>query len=121
MGSLDQENRIAYLVDVIPSPQDSVEWPTLYIRGKDGLESAASKVRDRTDNQLQSVGEWHSHPDGYGSEPSDDDRQVFGWLTEHAGRDSNPPVMIIAGQKDVRIFVGSIDSWASLECGSKRK
>ena len=121
VGSLDQENRIAYLVDIIPSPPDSVEWPTLYIRGSHGLENVVTRVRERTDNQLQYLGEWHSHPDAYGTEPSADDKRVFGWLAEHTARDSNPPVMIIVGQKDIRIFVSSIDSWVLLKYGSKRK
>ena len=115
------KNRIAYLVDIIPSPPDSVEWPTLYIRGSHGLENVVTRVRERTDNQLQYLGEWHSHPDAYGTEPSGDDKRVFGWLAEHTARDSNPPVMIIAGQKDIRIFVSSIDSWVLLKYGSKRK
>jgi integrative and conjugative element protein (TIGR02256 family) len=112
LGNFDQENRIVYLVDVLPSPPDSEEWPTLYIRGNQGLENAVDRVRERTNNQLQYIGEWHSHPNGYSTEASRDDRKVFGWLSEQAARDSNPPVMVIGGEKNIRIFVGSIDDWA---------
>jgi integrative and conjugative element protein (TIGR02256 family) len=115
IGTFDQENRIAYLVDIIPSPPDSTEWPTLYIRGTHGLEVAVNGVRERAGNQLQYVGEWHSHPDGYGTEPSRDDKQVFRWLTEFTARDSHPPVMVIVGQKEIRIFLGSIEDWALLK------
>jgi len=115
IGNFDQENRVVYLADMLPSPPDSEEWPTLYVRGSQGLESAVKRVRERTDNQLQYIGEWHSHPDGYNTEPSGDDKTVFGWLAEHAARDSNPPVMAIAGEKDIRIFVGSIDNCALLK------
>jgi hypothetical protein len=57
IGSFDQDKRIVYLVDVIPSPKDSDEWPTHYIRGAHGLEKAVSEAKVRTDNQLQYVGE----------------------------------------------------------------
>jgi proteasome lid subunit RPN8/RPN11 len=109
IGTFDHENRIAYLVDIIPSPPDSTEWPTLYIRGTHGLEGAVNAVRERAGNQLQYVGEWHSHPDGYGTDPSKDDKQVFHWLSEFARRDSHPPVMVIVAQKEIRVFLGSIE------------
>src|SRR3990170_2384046 len=80
-------------------------WPTLYIRGKQGLASAVDNVRVRTDGQLQYVGEWHSHPSGYSTKPSTDDTKVCEWLAKYAERDGNPPVMLIAGEKDVRLFV----------------
>jgi len=104
IGSFDHKNRIIYLVDTIESPPDSEEWPTLYIRGCEGLKAATEEIVRRTDGQLQYIGEWHSHPDGYASDPSTDDRKVFSWLSEHLARDGNPPVMLIAGQRDFRIF-----------------
>lgn len=114
VGGFDQQNRIVYLVDVIPSPPDSEEWPTLYIRGKQGLEGAVTQVRERTDGQLQYMGEWHSHPKGHSTEPSTDDRRVLDWLATHTARDGNPPVMLIVGEKDIRIFLGSIDHWVMI-------
>jgi integrative and conjugative element protein (TIGR02256 family) len=114
VGSFDHDKRIVYLVDVIPSPKDSDEWPTHYIRGTQGLEKAVSEASIRTDHQLRYVGEWHSHPDGFTTHPSGDDKQVFRWLSDHAARDSNPAIMIIVGQKEARVFLGSIDEWAVL-------
>ena len=115
VGGFDQQNRILYLVDVIPSPPDSEEWPTLYIRGRQGLEGAVNQVRERTDGQLQYMGEWHSHPKGHSTEPSNDDKKVLEWLAKHTARDCNPPVMLIVGEKDVRIFLGSIDHWVTIK------
>jgi integrative and conjugative element protein (TIGR02256 family) len=115
LGGFDQDKRIVYLVDVIPSPKDSDEWPTHYIRGTEGLQRAVAEAGKRTDNLLQYVGEWHSHPDGYATDPSKDDKQLFRWLEEHAARDSSPPVMIIVGEKDIRVFVNSVEDWALLK------
>lgn len=109
IGSFDHKNRIIYIVDTIQSPPDSEEWPTLYIRGCEGLKGAIDEVIRRTDGQLQYIGEWHSHPDGYSTNPSGDDRKVFSWLNEHLARDGNPPVMLIAGEKDFRIFVQAME------------
>jgi len=64
---------------------------------------------------LQYVGEWHSHPDGYTTDPSQDDKQLFRWLEEHAARDSNPPVMIIVGEKEIRVFINLVEDWALLK------
>jgi integrative and conjugative element protein (TIGR02256 family) len=115
LGGFDQDKRIVYLVDVIPSPKDSDEWPTHYIRGTEGLQRAVVEAGKRTDNLLQYVGEWHSHPNGYTTDPSKDDKQLFRWLEEHAARDSNPPVMIIVGEKETRVFINSVQDWAMLK------
>jgi integrative and conjugative element protein (TIGR02256 family) len=114
IGCFDQQNKRVYLVDTLPSPPDSEEWPTVYIRGSQGLENEVNAVRERTNNQLQYVGEWHSHPNRYAAEPSEDDRKVFRWLKENAARDGNPPIMIIVGQKEMTLFVDSLEHRASL-------
>lgn len=64
IGSFDLERRIIYLVDTIPSPPDSKEWPTLYIRGSSGLSREVKRIGERTAGMLQYIGEWHSHPRG---------------------------------------------------------
>jgi Prokaryotic homologs of the JAB domain len=68
------------------------------------------EIVGRSDGQIGYVGEWHSHPDGYTTEPSEDDRTVFRWLDDHMVRDGRPPVMLIAGEKDFRFFLGSMDA-----------
>jgi len=110
IGSFDQKTKTIYLVDTICSPPDSEEWPTLYIRGCEGLKANVDEIVGRSDGQIGYVGEWHSHPDGYTTEPSEDDRTVFRWLDDHMVRDGRPPVMLIAGEKDFRFFLGSMDA-----------
>ena len=49
LGSFDMERRIVYIVDALPSPPDSEEWPTLYIRGSEGLaEKVAALTAERS-------------------------------------------------------------------------
>ncbi len=98
MGAYDLDRRIIYVVDTIPSPPDSEEWPTLYIRGKKGLAGQVKEITAITDGQLEYVGEWHSHPENCACRPSDDDLKVFGWLTKNMAEAGLPALMAIAGQ-----------------------
>jgi integrative and conjugative element protein (TIGR02256 family) len=110
IGAFDVERKIVYVVDLVPSPPDSKEWPVLYIRGCRGLVERLEEVHQATGGMLQYVGEWHSHPDGCSTNPSGDDRKVFRWLVEHMQVDGIPPVMAIVGQgENIRWFVESID------------
>lgn len=97
IGSFDLDRRLIYIVDALPSPPDSTEWPTLYIRGCRGLQDAVNKIATNTDGMLEYVGEWHSHPRGATTAPSKDDMLVFEWLATLMKADGLPAVMMIAG------------------------
>ena len=97
VGSYDMQRKIVYVVDFLPSPPDSKEWPTLYIRGCRGLPSKIEKIQQVTENQLRYIGEWHSHPAACSVKPSYDDKQVFDWLSDLMKIDSLPPLMLIIG------------------------
>ena len=97
VGSYDMQRKIVYVVDCLPSPPDSEEWPTHYIRGCRGLRLQIEKIQKTTENQLNYVGEWHSHPPNCSVKPSQDDLQVFKWLSNHMEKDGLPPLMLIVG------------------------
>lgn len=99
IGSHDMQRKVLYIVDTIPSPIDSVEWPTVYIRGCRGLEREIKNVSDVTANNLYYIGEWHSHPEGFSCLPSSDDKKAFLWLTDLMGDYGFPALMIIAGER----------------------
>jgi Prokaryotic homologs of the JAB domain len=103
------QRKIVYVVTMIPSPDDSDECPTSYIRGCEGLGSAVSDAMARTGGQLQYIGEWHSHPDGHSAGPSDDDGRLFDWIREYTTQDGYPPVMLIVGETESSWLVGSSD------------
>ena len=100
LGAFDVERRMVYVVDTIPSPLDSHERETLYIRGVDGLHKQLEDLHQRTFGQLEYVGEWHSHPDGYGCMQSDDDLNVLSWLSAHMDADGVPGVIMIACERE---------------------
>jgi integrative and conjugative element protein (TIGR02256 family) len=99
IGAFDVERKTVYVVDTIPSPVDSQERRTLYIRGSAGLQEQIALARQRTFDQLEYVGEWHSHPDGYSCLPSVDDLNILTWLSSHMDTDGVPGVMMIACQQ----------------------
>lgn len=109
IGMYDLTRRIVYVVDTVPSPPDSVEWPTLYIRGSQGLLEEVQEIGSRSGGQLEYVGEWHSHPDGCRTLPSSDDVQVFMWLTERMDEAGLPALMAIVGEQNGSSwYLGSI-------------
>lgn len=89
-----------YVLDAIPSPPDSEEWPTLYIRGCRGLVRRVREISAQTDGMLGYAGEWHSHPDGHGNAPSEVDRRAFAKLTTMMAPDALPAVMLIAAEQE---------------------
>ncbi|MCU1300705.1 MAG: ThiF family protein [Candidatus Sulfotelmatobacter sp.] len=109
LGAWDLTRRVVYVVDTITAPTDSEERVALFIRGSAGLRDRVKEVWERTGGMLQYIGEWHSHPDGYGTVPSDDDCNVFSWLSEKTHEDGFPPIMLIVGERGMRWFIGSIE------------
>ena len=99
IGAYDMDRKITYVVDTVPSPPDSEEWPTTYIRGTEGLRRQVQKMSTATAGMLHYVGEWHSHPDGSRLAPSRDDRKVLTWLGEISESDGRPLVMAIVGDE----------------------
>lgn len=100
VGSFDMQRRVVYVVDTLPSPPDSKERRTVYIRGHVGLKEGVDRIKGVTAGNLRYVGEWHSHPPEYDARPSGDDRDLFGWLSDLMAEDELPPLMLIAGEGD---------------------
>jgi hypothetical protein len=109
LGTFDLETRIVYVVDTIATPPDSDEQPTWFIRGSRGLPDDVATASERTGDQVEYIGEWHSHPKGHSCHPSIDDAKLFAWLTNHLDVVGLPAVMLIVGD-DVHpaVFVGEI-------------
>ncbi|MCI0461247.1 MAG: Mov34/MPN/PAD-1 family protein [Gemmataceae bacterium] len=99
IGTFDLEEMVVHVLDTIPSPPDSKEWPTLYIRGSEGLLKNVNQIFEASGGQLEYVGEWHSHPDDCPTLPSEDDLKVFTWLTEHMSDAGLPALMAIVGDR----------------------
>lgn len=109
LGAFDVERKTIYVIDTIPSPVDSEERQTLYIRGCEGLREQLEVARRETFDQLEYVGEWHSHPDGASCLPSGADLTVLDWLTGHMETDGLPGILMIACERDqLAVMVASV-------------
>ena len=98
MGIFDTQHRRVYIVDHIPSPPDSQESPTAYVRGVEGVADEITRIAECTGRQVVYVGEWHSHPDHYPVRPSEDDKELFACLQRERQADGLPAVMAIVGE-----------------------
>ena len=115
LGSFDMERQIVYIIDALPSPPDSEEWPTLYIRGCKGLAENVATLTQKVHGMLEYIGEWHSHPDGAGTARSKDDLKVFAWLENLMQADGHPAVMVIVEQRGrIGYYVGKPERTNSL-------
>ncbi len=70
LGTWDLTSRIVYIADTIPAPPDSKKRVTSFIRGCEGLLDKVAHAGRATSGMLQYVGEWHSHPNGFGTAPA---------------------------------------------------
>lgn len=105
IGGVDHARRCLHIVEAIGSPPDSEEWPTMYIRGVEGLQAERERIVTATAGNLDYLGEWHSHPRGASTRPSKDDAKVFGWICKLAADEDRPGIMLIIGENEVRMFV----------------
>ena len=118
LGTWDLVHRIVYVADTIPAPPDSRKRASSFIRGSEGLLDRVMQAGKATNGMLQYIGEWHSHPNGYGTVPSGDDRKVFEWVTEKTTEDGYQPVMAVVGELETRWFVESINSQQNVTFGT---
>ena len=102
IGHIDTSRKIIYVFDALPSPPDSKEWPTLYIRGRQGLTQAVERLTRETGGMAEYLGEWHTHPGGI--TPSDDDKKVLVWLADYLAPVGRPAIIAIVGEGDDAAF-----------------
>ena len=107
IGAHDLEHLTIHLAARVPSPSDSTEWPTLYIRGARNLSRTVRSFSRSTDGMLGYVGEWHSHPSGQDSVPSNLDRQALGKVAEETEKDELPALTLIVGENDLTVLIQS--------------
>jgi len=100
VGVFDTQHRWMYIVDHIPSPADSQESPIAYIRGVEGVPEELIRIGECTGRQVVYLGEWHSHPNGYSTRPSEDDMRLFAILQRESQAGGLPAVMAIAGEHE---------------------
>jgi integrative and conjugative element protein (TIGR02256 family) len=97
LGLVDRESQFVAIVGLLPAPSDSIQWPTSFIRGSNGLRAAVEGINKRTQGNLLYVGEWHSHPMGHDARPSTLDLAAIGMCSPYMEADGLPTLMMIVG------------------------
>jgi len=80
-----------------------IEENTTYIRGIAGLTEKVDDIQNKTRNQLNYIGEWHSHPAKASTNPSSLDIVFFEALKEEMYSQGYPTLMMIVGDADYKI------------------
>ena len=99
IGTWNTERCVIQLVCALPTPPDSKETPTSFVRGFVGQKAALAVVAEKTAGMLGYVGEWHSHPKWASTMPSDEDIALYAWIDQHMDEEGYPAVMLIIGEK----------------------
>jgi hypothetical protein len=105
LGSFDTQSKRCAIIDIIPSPIDSEEWPTSYIRGSSGIQKRIDRVENQTLGHIGYVGEWHSHPSGASGRPSRQDIGAFNILKSQMCIEDLPAILLICAEKKQIVFV----------------
>jgi len=72
LGSVFLYPKTVVITDIIEAPPDSVETPTLFRLGVEGLEQKIKNIEKRTNGKVTYLGTWHSHPQGGKVSPTDE-------------------------------------------------
>lgn len=75
LGSVFLYPNTVVITDIIDAPPDSVETPTLFILGVEGLEKKIRDTEKKTNGKVTYLGTWHSHP--HGGKASQTDERTF--------------------------------------------
>ena len=106
-GVIDIPAQRIHLVDAAPAPADSVGSTSGFTRGTAGVQDYLDGVHKRTRGQVRYVGEWHSHPPRSATHPSAIDLGQIDWLASVFDMDTLPALMLIAGDRDIRIILAN--------------
>jgi integrative and conjugative element protein (TIGR02256 family) len=97
LGSVFLYPKVIVITGLIKAPPDSIETPTLFVMGTEGLEQEIKKTERMTKGKVTYLGTWHSHPHGGG--PSSTDKGTFRKLL--FVRNYEPTVCLIVTNDDV--------------------
>ena len=104
LGTYDRDRNIIYIVYMIPTPDDSVETGTSYIRGVKGLSEEVDHISQLTYWQIKYLGEWHSHPRGCSNALSSTDKKLFSTMSTDLSRCDYPFVIGILGDAGLNVI-----------------
>ncbi|MCW7503890.1 ThiF family adenylyltransferase [Leptospira paudalimensis] len=104
IGYTDQKTKSIYIVDITNEPRDSRSSTSGFERGCEGLKEYLDKVKKRTSENCDYIGDWHSHPAGHSSEASLTDLTSLNEFAKVMNSEGMPILMIIVSE-DIRFYI----------------
>lgn len=100
-----------FIVDARPAPEDSESSISAFQRGLKGVAEDLDHIRKSTNGHVDYIGEWHSHPEGCSSLPSQLDLIQLADLANTLAADGLPAVSMIISKQfdstdDIQLIVG---------------
>jgi len=108
LGYYDFNVNAVVVVDALPAPRDSKATNGSFERGLEGVIESVIEARRRTAGIVGYIGEWHSHPKGYSTDPSGDDKYQLVFLTLGLAMEGLPAVMLIVGDEGLCALHGVV-------------
>lgn len=105
VGHIDIENKVIYPFHILPTPENSTSTRTSFIRGSEGNREALEDILKKTSNAFTYLGEWHSHPNGSGVNPSGDDNSLLKVISSEMHPAGLPGLMIIVEDQQINFIV----------------
>ena len=105
LGIVDYRRKRIEIVSGMRRPPDSVSELQGFERGIQGLQQQIDQACAKVMHQVCYVGEWHSHPDGFGARKSAVDSQQIKEVAAQLAVEERPAVMVIAGEHETRIHL----------------
>ena len=105
LGGFDLNRRTLFVTAPLPSPPDSRAGRTYFDRGARGVQQAIIETERATMRHITYVGEWHTHPAGSSSAPSELDRTLLGWVADLRQLFLMPGLLLIWGDDGIRVFL----------------
>lgn len=105
LGGFDLERRTLFVTAALPSPPDSRQGRTYFDRGARGVKRSIMEAEQATMHHITYIGEWHTHPAGSNSEPSQLDRRLLRWVADLRQLFLMPGLLLILGDDGLRVVL----------------
>lgn len=105
LGGFDLDRQTLFVTSALPSPLDSRAGRTYFDRGARGVQQAIMEVERASMRHITYIGEWHTHPNGSNSEPSELDRTLLGWVADLRQLFLMPGLLLILGDDGLRVVL----------------
>jgi integrative and conjugative element protein (TIGR02256 family) len=105
LGSYDLSRRTLFITVALLSPTDSKTDRSYFDRGVRGVRHSIGEAERVSRRHVTYLGEWHTHPSGANSNPSNQDLDLLTWIAQRRQPFLMPGVLLICGHDGLRLVL----------------